>query len=75
MSRPLDGNPRISIEEIVGRLQIGKKAVYALLHQKEIPSIRIGRKWIISRGAYEQWERTFGSRDQSVGDRAAGAIR
>jgi hypothetical protein len=31
-----------------------------MLEQGIIPSIRLGRRWIITRHAYQQWERTCG---------------
>lgn len=57
----------ISIPEIASRLHICRAVVYRLLERKEIPAIRLGEKgrWIISRRAYEQWERTFGSGEKS----------
>jgi hypothetical protein len=36
--------------------------VYAMLEKGIIPGIRLGRRWIITRQAYEQWERTCGLR-------------
>jgi excisionase family DNA binding protein len=51
---------RITVEEIARRLQIGRLAVYTMLEQRILPGIRVGRKWIITRHAYEQWERTCG---------------
>jgi hypothetical protein len=33
-----------------------------MLEQGIIPGIRLGRRWIITRHAYEQWERTSGMR-------------
>ena len=51
---------RISVEEIAGRLDIGRRAVYAMLEQGLLPGVRVGRRWIITRHAYEQWERTCG---------------
>jgi len=53
---------RINVPEIAQRLNIGRLAVYAMLEQKIIPAIRLGRRWIITRHAYEQWERTCGTR-------------
>jgi excisionase family DNA binding protein len=53
---------RISVPEIARRLDIGRLAVYTMLEQGIIPSIRLGRRWIITRHAYEQWERTCGMR-------------
>lgn len=53
---------RITVLEIARRLDIGRLAVYAMLEQGILPGIRLGRKWIITRHAYEQWERTCGTR-------------
>jgi excisionase family DNA binding protein len=51
---------RITVEEIARRLNIGRLAVYAMLQKGILPGIRLGRRWIITRHAYEQWERTCG---------------
>ena len=53
---------RISVPEIARRLDIGRLAVYTMLEQGIMPGIRLGRRWIITRHAYEQWERTCGMR-------------
>jgi excisionase family DNA binding protein len=53
---------RISVPEISQRLNIGRLTVYAMLEQGIMPGIRLGRRWIITRNAYEQWERTCGMR-------------
>jgi excisionase family DNA binding protein len=53
---------RISVPDIARRLDIGRLAVYAMLDQGIIPGIRFGRRWIITRHAYEQWECTCGTR-------------
>ena len=53
---------RIVIEEIANRLGIGRLAVYAMLEQRIIPGIRLGRRWIVTRHACQQWERTCGLR-------------
>jgi excisionase family DNA binding protein len=52
----------MTVEEIARRLDIGRLAVYAMLEQGIIPAIRLGRRWIVTRHAYEQWERTCGVR-------------
>jgi len=36
-------------------------AVYQLLESRTIPAIRLGRRWIVTRYAYEQWEKTCGT--------------
>ncbi len=51
---------RITVEEIASRLQLGRLAVYALLESGEIPAIRLGRRWIITRFSYETWEHNCG---------------
>jgi len=53
---------RISVPEIASRLSIGRLAVYAMLERGIMPGIRLGRRWIITRHAYQQWERTCGTR-------------
>jgi excisionase family DNA binding protein len=52
---------RMSVPEIARRLNIGRLAVYTMLEQGIVPGIRLGRRWIITRHAYEQWERTCGT--------------
>lgn len=52
---------RITVEEIVERLGIGRDAVYELLERREIPALRPNRRWIIGRHAYLEWERTMGT--------------
>lgn len=32
-----------------------------MLKQGIIPAVRLGRRWIITRYAYEEWERTCGT--------------
>jgi len=59
------GCGRITVPEIARRLSIGRLAVYELLQRSEIPAIRLGRRWIITRHAYEQWERTCGARNDA----------
>jgi excisionase family DNA binding protein len=50
----------MSIPEIARRLAIGRLAVYAMLEQGLLPGIRLGRRWIVTRQAFEEWERTCG---------------
>jgi excisionase family DNA binding protein len=55
---------RISVEEVARRLSLGRRAVYAMLEQGVLPGIRLGQRWLIARHAYEQWERTCGTRSE-----------
>jgi excisionase family DNA binding protein len=59
-SRIETASSRITVPEIAQRLTIGRLAVYAMLQRGIIPAIRIGRKWLITRFAYENWERGCG---------------
>ena len=58
----LSFNPRarMTVEEIAQRLDLGRLAVYTMLEQGIIPAIRLGRRWIVTRHAFENWERTCG---------------
>jgi excisionase family DNA binding protein len=51
---------RIAVPEIANRLGIGRLAVYSMLEQGIIPGIRLGRRWIVTHAAFEQWERSCG---------------
>lgn len=61
-SQSMGRSSRITVEEIAERLDIGRQAVYAMLEQGILPGVRVGRRWIITRHSYEQWERTCGTR-------------
>jgi excisionase family DNA binding protein len=52
---------RMSVDEIARRLNIGRLAVYEMLEKGFLPGIRLGRRWIVTRHAYEEWERTCGT--------------
>ena len=56
---------RMTVPEIAHRLGIGRLKVYAMLEQRILPGVRVGRQWIITRAAYEQWERTCGLRSRT----------
>ena len=51
---------RMTVKETARRLDIGRIAVYTMLEQGIIPAVRLGRRWIITRHAFENWERTCG---------------
>ena len=60
--QPEPRSNRISVEEIARRLSIGRLSVYSMLERGIMPGIRLGRRWIITRHAYNQCERTCGMR-------------
>jgi excisionase family DNA binding protein len=51
----------MSIPEIANHLSVGRLAVYAMLEQGLLPGIRLGRRWIVTRAAFEAWEKTCGT--------------
>jgi excisionase family DNA binding protein len=51
---------RITIPEIAGRLAVGQMAVYRMLEEKIIPAVRVGKRWVIARKAFEKWEESCG---------------
>ena len=56
----------ITVREFVAALNgsVNKNTVYAALHRKEIPSVRIGRRWLIPEDALTQmlaWPRNGAS--------------
>ena len=53
---------RMSIAEIARRLAIGERAVYQMLEQGILPGIRLGKRWLVTRHAFESWEKTCGLR-------------
>ncbi len=62
--------PRVTVAQVAKRLGIGRLAVYAMLEAGTLPGIRIGRRWLITREAYEQWERTCGENDRLASPRS-----
>jgi excisionase family DNA binding protein len=53
---------RLTPKDVAQRLHIGSRTVYTMLEDGILPGIRIGQRWLITRIAFEQWERTCGLR-------------
>jgi len=51
---------RISVDEIREDLGLGPQRVYEMLEAKIIPNVKLGRTWIITRFAYENWKKNCG---------------
>jgi excisionase family DNA binding protein len=51
---------RISIDEMAAFLAVGKATVYAMLNQRIIPAIKVGKRFIVTRHAFNAWEQTCG---------------
>lgn len=52
----------ITVPEISKRLGICEDTVYEMLRSHEIPNLRHGHRFSVSRAAYERWEATIGER-------------
>lgn len=50
----------ITVPEISQRLRVCEETVYELLKKHEIPNLRHGHRFIVSRAAYLHWEATIG---------------
>ncbi len=53
--RPL---ARFSVEELAAELGLGRQTVYAGLRNGSIPSVRVGKRFIIPRAVIARWLRT-----------------
>jgi excisionase family DNA binding protein len=49
-----------SVDELAGMLGINRQRVYAGLRDGQIPSIRLGRRFLLPRDAINSWLRTAG---------------
>lgn len=52
-----------SVDELAKHLNIGRTAAYAGLRNGRIPSIRVGRKFVIPRAAIQRWLENCGRLD------------
>jgi excisionase family DNA binding protein len=50
-----------SVDELAKELGISRQAAYAALHRGVIPSIRIGKRFVLPRAAIAEWLRTAGN--------------
>jgi excisionase family DNA binding protein len=60
----------ITVPEIARRLDVCEETVYAMLKKHEIPNLRHGHRFIVSRAAYEHWEATIGQGAIDIHDKA-----
>lgn len=44
-----------NVDEITELLSICKQKVYSLIHEGNLPCIKIGRRYVIPKSAFEQW--------------------
>ena len=51
-----------SVDELAKELRISRQAAYAALHRGVIPSIRIGKRFVLPRAAIAEWLRNVGQR-------------
>lgn len=56
-----ESNTTITIPEISRRLGLSEETVYDMLKAGDIPNLRRQRLFIVSRAAYDAWEKTIGT--------------
>ena len=56
----------LTVKEVAETLGIGINQAYEACEQSMFPCIRFGRRWIISRKAFERWLSTCGSDGQTA---------
>jgi excisionase family DNA binding protein len=56
----LMSSSRITVKEICRDLGLGRVRVFDMLEKNIIPNIRMGRTYLVSRYAYEEWKKTLG---------------
>lgn len=66
---------RIKVDEIAKRLAIGRRSVYEMLEKRILPAIRLRRRWIVTRHAYEAWERRGGTDNNFPLDESGGTVQ
>jgi len=49
-----------SVDELAKEIGISRQAAYTALHRGIIPSIRIGKRFVLPRAAIAEWLRTAG---------------
>jgi len=70
MTRNGEQHTTITVPEIAQRLGVCAETVYGMLKSKEIPNIRYGHRFIISRKAYEHCKRPDRAAERSVKERS-----
>jgi excisionase family DNA binding protein len=51
---------RMTPKDVARHLHIGTRAVYGMLARGQLPGLRIGQRWLITRASFERWEKTCG---------------
>jgi excisionase family DNA binding protein len=65
-----DQHTTVTVPQIAKRLGVCEETVYAMLKAHEIPNLRHGHRFIVSRAAYEHWEATIGQHVDDIHDKA-----
>jgi len=55
---------RLTVAEIAADLDLHPETVRGLLRDRTIPSIRMGRSWLVTRQAYKAWKESAGRRER-----------
>ncbi len=52
----------MTVQEVAAYLRVHPMTVYRLIQRGELPAIRVGRGWRLSRNRIEQWLRAHAKR-------------
>jgi excisionase family DNA binding protein len=66
MRKESNGTTYPSVDALAKELRVSRQVVYAALHRGVIPSIRIGKRFVLPRSAIAEWLRTAGNRAQAL---------
>ena len=66
MIDPMGNSSRITVKQIAADLCIGCHSVYKMLEGGILPGIRLGRGWLVTRFAFENWKRNCGTKTIEV---------
>jgi len=62
----------LSVRDVAQRLEVGLQSAYRIIKDGTIPSIRIGRKYVVPRVRFERWlEGTADEEEQCGGQTQA----
>jgi excisionase family DNA binding protein len=56
----MTASSRVTVDEITRDLNLGRVRIYEMLNKNVIPNVRLGRCYLVTRHAYEEWKNTCG---------------
>jgi excisionase family DNA binding protein len=56
----------ITVPDMAQELGVGQRKVYEMLREKQIPNLRSGARYLVSRAAWDLWLSTLGIQQPST---------